>query len=61
MIVFVVSQVDLASKMLCLQTAVALHPPSPFSLSTSADVIALGRLEEDQRVVLGLGGHVTFH
>ena len=30
-------------------------------LSTPADVISLGRPEEDQRVVLGLGGHVTLH
>lgn len=30
-------------------------------LSTPAEVISLGWLEEDQRVLLGLGGHVTLH
>lgn len=28
---------------------------------TPAEVISLGGLEEDQRVVLGLGGRVTLH
>lgn len=30
-------------------------------LSSPAEVISLGRPEEDQRVLLGLGGHVTLH